>query len=520
LNRVTRFAKDADAAIWRARWWILAAAILCAADQVIRMCAFHIGLLRSVKLWMFYCAATVTPVFVLGRYSRAVAPVFFCFWLLIESLQLWVLLNFNMVLGGNWILMVFSTSAAEVAEFVSGFMTFGTITFVVLTMAAAFALAFFLGSARRTWPSLSLASVSLAALCVAFLFFMAPRIFRAPVSWAQISRDLQALSLLADTFPNWQAYRNLARACRNGPELALSVTGGPRLCVFIIGESTTRNHMGLYGYWRNTTPGLDALRAEGGLTVFTDLTTTHPSTPEALCSLLTGGDLSPANDFSVIFPALLKKAGYKTALVSCQGQWQNRDVVGSYLFHSCESRRFLQGNRVAGILPDEVVLPEVEKALRENAAPFALFVHLYGCHNPPGRRVPPGFVREWPPDPAALPEKARRKIDIYDTAVAYDDHVVSSIMRMVARQGGPACVFFVSDHGESPASKIWRDVKSRDTFEVPLCIWLSPEYRDRFPDVAARLSSAKDKPLKMDGLLECLMELAGVRREGGPSREK
>jgi heptose-I-phosphate ethanolaminephosphotransferase len=226
--------------------------------------------------------------------------------------------------------------------------------------------------------------------------------------------------------------------------------------------------------------------------------------------LLTGEDLISARSFPAVFPAMLKEAGYSTALVSCQGSWQNRDVVGSHLFLSCGSRQFLQGGHAAGTLPDGIALPVVEKSLREMSGDVALFVHLYGCHNPAIRRVPRDFTRNWPdPDPATS-AKARRKLDSYDTAVAYDDQIVASIIRMAAGRGVPACVFFVSDHGESPSSAIWRDARSRDTFEVPMLVWLSPEYRAAYPDTAARVSAASGRRLRMDQLLEGMLELARV----------
>ena len=522
MARMRFFAKGVMASVRRARWWILAATVLCAVDQVIRMSVFSPGfprasVLHTARLFLFYVPLTIVPAFCLGRGARFVAPVFFCFWVLVEALQLWVSRSFNMVLGGNWVLMAFSTSGAELREFTAGFATVGGVACLVCALAAAAAVAWFFAGRRREWPPFSSASAFVAAVCIAFSCWMAPKCFRSPVSWAQISRDLLALNFPVDTLTNWRAYRNLAVACREEPpfDLGLKTCGGqPPLCVFVIGESTTRNHMGIYGYRRNTTPELEAIRAEGGLAVFTDLEATHISTPEALCSLFTGCDLASGQRLSAVFPALLKKAGYETTLVSCQGSWQNRDVVGTHLFMSCGSRKFLQDGRVAGTLPDGVALPEVENALKGRSGPLALFVHLYGCHNPATRRVPEGFVREWPPASDVSTEKARRKQDSYDTAVAYDDFIVASIIRMVAAQGAPACVFFVSDHGESPSSPIWRDAKSRDTFEVPLVVWLSPEYRKAFPETVERVAASTDKKLFMNQLLEGMLELAGVTGYG------
>ena len=513
-----RSGREAAAALRGARWWLLAVAVLCAADQTIRVCAFHGGISRAaafrmLRLCLFYGSICAAPAFVVGRFSRLAAPFLFGTWLLIESVQLWVLNNFNMVLGGNWVLMVFSTSGAEVGEFVSGFFTAGNVLYVLLALAAVAAVSWFFASRHGICRAPSRVSACMAVLCAAFACLMAPLAFRRPVTWAQISRDMLALSLPVDTAANWRSYRALAASCREKPRTGLSVAHGSgkgNLCVFIIGESTTRSHMGIYGYWRDTTPELAGICKEAGMTVFSDLTTTHSSTPEALCSLFTGTDLSSGCAFPAVFPAMLRDAGYKTSLVSCQGNWQNRDVVGSHLFLSCGSRQFLQGGRVAGTLPDGVALPVVEKIIGESSGDIALFVHLYGCHNPATKRVPRDFSREWEKDPGVSSEKARRKIDSYDTAVAYDDHIVASIIKAAAGKGVPTCVFFVSDHGESPASPIWRDVKSRDTFEVPLLVWLSPEYRAAYPDTAARVEAAKDRRLWMDQLLEGMLELARV----------
>lgn len=522
MAKIRLFVKDVAASVWQAHWWITAVIVLCVADLVIRMSVFHPGfpraaLLRSVRLFLFYAPLAVVPAFCLGRSARFVAPVFFCFWFLVEALQLWVARSFNMVLGGNWVLMAFSTSGTELREFASGFATFGGVACLVCVLASAAAVAWFFAGRHRERPLFSCASAFVAVACIALSCMMAPKCFRAPVSWAQISRDLLALNFPVDTFANWRSYRHLAAACREEPPFDLSLTpcgGQPPLCVFVIGESTTRNHMGIYGYSRNTTPQLEAIKAEGGLAVFTDLEATHTSTPEALCALFTGCDLAAGQHITAVFPAMLKKAGYETALVSCQGSWQNKDVVGTHLFMSCGSRKFLQEGRVAGTLPDGVVLPEVENALKRRSGPLALFIHLYGCHQPATRRVPKDFVREWPSAPAISTEKARRKLDSYDTAVAYNDYIVASIIRMVAAQGTTACVFFVSDHGESPTSPIWRDAKSRDTFEVPLVVWLSPEYLKAFPKTAERVAASTGKKLFMDQLMGGMLEIAGVAGYG------
>lgn len=66
--------------------------------------------------------------------------------------------------------------------------------------------------------------------------------------------------------------------------------------VLVIGESTTRQHMSLYGYTRPTTPKLEALR--GQLTVFNEVFASRPYTIEALQQILTFADQENPNSTS------------------------------------------------------------------------------------------------------------------------------------------------------------------------------------------------------------------------------
>lgn len=62
----------------------------------------------------------------------------------------------------------------------------------------------------------------------------------------------------------------------------------PRTLVLVIGESTQRGRMSLYGYPRDTTPELDALhKSDPGLTVFNNVVTSRPYTIEILQQALT-----------------------------------------------------------------------------------------------------------------------------------------------------------------------------------------------------------------------------------------
>ena len=58
----------------------------------------------------------------------------------------------------------------------------------------------------------------------------------------------------------------------------------PRTYVFIVGESANRNHFSLYGYKRNTTPRLEAMRDE--LVIFDDVISPDTHTIPSLRKVL------------------------------------------------------------------------------------------------------------------------------------------------------------------------------------------------------------------------------------------
>ena len=60
--------------IWRARWWIVASIALCAVDVSIRHKVFHTGAWHDARLCAFYSVAAIAPAFLLGRFTRFVAP--------------------------------------------------------------------------------------------------------------------------------------------------------------------------------------------------------------------------------------------------------------------------------------------------------------------------------------------------------------------------------------------------------------------------------------------------------------
>lgn len=108
--------------------------------------------------------------------------------------------------------------------------------------------------------------------------------------------------------------RNMARRS----EWKVQYTGpANNTVVWLIGESTNRSNMSLYGYGRRTTPMLDAMRNQ--LIVFQDVISSEPATMSSLMKMFTPADLvSPDAWYSKPDVLMLaEEAGYKTFWISC-----------------------------------------------------------------------------------------------------------------------------------------------------------------------------------------------------------
>ena len=125
----------------------------------------------------------------------------------------------------------------------------------------------------------------------------------------------KAFGIFQDSDGNFVVYKNKADGSRSvryrGPDEAYAVNeifqklkeeaaadveiaenhSDTPYVVFILGESTTRDRMHLYGYPLENTPNLDALNEKGELAVFRDTISPESATVAVLRKLLTFADM-------------------------------------------------------------------------------------------------------------------------------------------------------------------------------------------------------------------------------------
>jgi len=412
---------------------------------------------------------------------------------------------------------IFQSSASEALEFAGHFLTTGSIAGALLALAVVVTAALVLPPLPTSGKALALGGV-----CAVVTF---------PIlgdNALQLASRFDAYSEAVEYAEEIVEYRALRKA-RRSRTLDLAVTqegalaGKAQTYVFIIGESLTRNHMSLYGYWRETTPALARLAEETA--VFTDVVSPHSHTEPSLELVLTlanqsnGLRFTDSSNYSLM--EMLRAAGFATWWISNQnsfGPWDNKTAVladGAERVHFTGTR---SGALVAGPL-DEVLLEPFSVALRDPAPRKAIFLHFLGNHWEYAKRYPQR-ASAFDQSPTArevggkLPANRRLyQVNEYDNAVRYHDELAGRIVEMVRATGQAAMVTLFSDHGENLygfKGHYWAQF-THDHVEVPLILWFSPEYARLAAETVLRARAATDLPFALEDLPHLFADAAALR---------
>lgn len=263
-------------------------------------------------------------------------------------------------------------------------------------------------------------------------------------------------------------------ACGESADRASSVDR-PNI-VLVTLDTTRADHLGIYGYFRDTSPRLDAFAAQAitfdRLVVpiattlpshLSILTSSHPLEHGVLANTTQGGErFVPAPEL-VSFAMVARAAGYATgAFVSATPLKQGSGIeVGFDRFDQPEGKQRHGEDTVSAALNWLDSL--------EPAQPFFLWVHLYDAHfpfepSPPYRgryQLDAGleeFIAERaiaetaPRSLVGLIDTARSTTNAYDAELAYQDAQLGRLLDALQDRGlaewARTAVVVTGDHGE------------------------------------------------------------------------
>ncbi|HEF8785899.1 phosphoethanolamine transferase CptA [Providencia alcalifaciens] len=265
----------------------------------------------------------------------------------------------------------------------------------------------------------------------------------------------------------------------------------PRTFVLVIGESTSRDRMSLYGYSRQTTPELDQLEKQypNNLTVFNDVVTPRPYTIEALQQILTFASETEPDLFNSrpSIMNMMKQAGFKTFWITNQQTMTERNTLLTAFSRQTDKQYYLNNDMAqSSRIYDDVVLDPFKEALADPAEKKFIVVHLLGTHMRYEFRYPEDkalFTDSNSPVPTNLKGDQIKDYNAYDNAQHYNDYVVSSLIKDFDSSKENGFLVFFSDHGEDvydtpPHEMLGRSEgkPSKVMYNVPFLVWQSPEW--------------------------------------------
>lgn len=240
-----------------------------------------------------------------------------------------------------------------------------------------------------------------------------------------------------------------------------------RNIVLIVGDALRADHMGVYGYSRNTTPYISSLYSSGKVTLFPNA---YSTCAESMCGYKSLASSRPVHQLPTkpfILHEVLKRAGYKTHLIlsgdhtSFYGLREMYGNVDSYFDGKDQPIRWGNADEtfLRYINDDNLVIDQLDKFPEDrNSDPIFLQIvlmssHGLGTRHPENNVFKPYFnYYAWfgKKIPNVTPEQRQETINFYDNGTFQFDKYVNKILNILKSKKvlDNALVIITGDHGE------------------------------------------------------------------------
>lgn len=292
----------------------------------------------------------------------------------------------------------------------------------------------------------------------------------------------------------------------------------PATLVLVIGESTNRQHMSLYGYPRKTTPLLDEMKDD--LLVFKHVIGPRPYTIEALQQVLTFADQQNPKLY-LTKPSIMnimKQAGYKSFWITNQQTMTRRNTMLTTFSKQTDKQVYLNHTRLQNSRQyDGDVLAPFAEALQDPAPRKLIVLHLLGTHMKYKYRYPDEYIH-FKDNTGLAPVLNDDKVEVinaYDNAVLYNDYVVANIIKQYKASQQSGFLVYFSDHGEdvyeAPGYNILGRNEASPTlpmYAVPFLLWTTPDWRAQLPAIN---DEVLDRHYNTANFIHTWADLAGLK---------
>lgn len=304
----------------------------------------------------------------------------------------------------------------------------------------------------------------------------------------------------------------------DGPTDSLTV-------VYVIGESFTRCRSSIFGYPYETNPLLGKELADSSLMIFYNVISPSHLTSDVYRTLLSTYDVQGDRSFESypLLPVLMKKAGYKVSYLDNQTSIAHKigDVECTYFLANEKIRDYcfdFYNDKIEAYDGDFV--NKYTSPYMDCSGNSLTIYHMMGQHTTYSERYPENFAHFTKADYAhfeGLSEKGAATMAEFDNATLYNDYVMYTLIEKF--RGKTAILIYSPDHGEEVYD--YREVGIRGIeapiasvrlyYEVPVMIWMSDSFRQKYPGIVSALRSNKHKAIYNSDLPQTILDIAGIR---------
>lgn len=286
--------------------------------------------------------------------------------------------------------------------------------------------------------------------------------------------------------------------------------------VFVIGETTRWDHMGLFGYERDTTP---LLSQEPNLIALRG-TSCDTATKLSLRCMFVRENGTEDDDQRTLKErnvfAVMRKLGFTSELFGMQSEaW----FYSSLDANSYEIREIVAAEYAHTKLPidDMLLVDQMEKSINKyRQGKHLVVLHTKGSHHLYSQRYTREFAR-FTPECMDVDDSCTKQqlINSFDNSVLYIDHMLKNVFDKLRDKN--ALVFYVPDHGESIDENHHfhatpKEMAPPEQFRVPFIVWASdkfvaqPQHQQLFSNLQKREANGFNPHHEQifDSLLGCI----------------
>ena len=306
--------------------------------------------------------------------------------------------------------------------------------------------------------------------------------------------------------------------------------------IVFIGESTSRQHMSSYGYFRETTPNIDKLLDDSNLIKYSNVISNHSHTFPSLLEALS----IPSQDQERYKPgSIIKKRRHSVidvlnAFDISTHLYSNQPMVGSWLrgnsiiFNNVDTEKLNRPSKdPARYRADKTVNEEFyDGYFLDRVLPLILnskgvtFFHSYAGHGDYCKNIP--LKSQKRVDDLLMGLDSSEivgnlsgtlidTLECYDSAIKYIDSNIFTLIDGIRNADTPKVLVYFSDHGESVYTGNGHDSMryQLDMLTVPLLVYLNDSALNTFK--ADKVSfPEKNSLLTLDYLPYLISKLKGV----------